>query len=126
MENLNNHFETNHQLNVVNSVMLTGFVGADAIIKNFGNQKLARINLAVNEFHKNASGETIKKTNWFNLALWNSFADIAAKEIKKGSKITIIGKLQTGSYEAKDGSTRYTTNIHVTELKIAPTETNVA
>ncbi|MCX3263538.1 single-stranded DNA-binding protein [Pedobacter agri] len=101
----------------INKVVLTGFAGADAELKNLsGNQKLARVNLAVNEYFKSASGEEVKKTQWFTLTFWNAKAELALAQIKKGTQLTIEGRLQTGSYEAKDGSKRFTTDIVVSEL----------
>ncbi|MGY3053508.1 single-strand DNA-binding protein [Pedobacter sp. UYEF25] len=102
---------------VVNKVMLTGFAGADAEVKILsGNQKLAKVSLAVNENFKNAAGEETKKTHWFNLTFWGAKADIAEEQIKKGTRMTIEGKLQTNNYIAKDGTKRYTTDIVVHEL----------
>lgn len=101
----------------VNKVVLTGFAGADAEVKMLAsNQKLAKVNLAVNEYFKNAAGEEVKKTNWFNLTFWGTKADVAEAQIKKGTRLTIEGKLQTGTYTAKDGSKRYTTDIVVQEV----------
>ena len=107
----------------INKVVLSGFAGADAEIKNLsGNQKLARVNLAVNEYYKNASGEEVKKTQWFTLTFWNAKAELALAQIKKGTRLTIEGKLQTGSYEAKDGSKRFTTEVVVNDLIIKEIE----
>lgn len=101
----------------VNKVVLTGFAGADAEVKMLAsNQKLAKVNLAVNEYFKNAAGEETKKTQWFNLTFWGAKADIAEEHIKKGTRMTIEGKLQTNNYTAKDGTKRYTTDIVVQEL----------
>ena len=101
----------------VNKVVLTGFAGADAEVKILsGNQKLAKVSIAVNENFKNTAGEEVKKTNWFNLTFWGAKADIAEAQIKKGTRLTIEGKLQTGTYTAKDGSKRYTTDIVVQEV----------
>ncbi len=109
--------------NVVNKVTLVGFAGSDVEVKVIsGNQKLARVNLAVNEYYRNAAGEEVKKTQWFNLTVWNAKADLAEEQIKKGTRLTIEGRLQTGSYEAKDGTKRYTTDIVVNEMVIAATE----
>ncbi|TCD11261.1 single-stranded DNA-binding protein [Pedobacter frigidisoli] len=108
---------------VINKVVLSGFAGADAELRILsGNQKLARVNLAVNESYKNASGEEVKKTQWFTLTFWNAKADLAAAQIKKGTRFTIEGRLQTGSYEAKDGTKRFTTDIVVSELAIKEIE----
>lgn len=109
--------------NVVNKVTLVGFAGSDAEVKVLsGNQKLARVNLAVNESYRNAAGEEVKKTQWFSLTFWNAKADIAEAQIKKGTRLTVEGKLQTGSYEAKDGTKRYTTDIVVNDVVFAAAE----
>jgi len=118
MKKASNQVQATESRNAVNSVVLTGNVGADAIIKTYGTQKLARVNLAVNEYHKNNQGEITKRTNWFTISFWNAHAEIVEKEIKKGSRITVLGRLQTGSYEAKDGNKRYTTDIHVNDFSI--------
>ncbi|MEE1945608.1 single-stranded DNA-binding protein [Pedobacter sp. KR3-3] len=109
--------------NVTNKVVLSGFAGSDADVKALsGNQKLARVNLAVNERYKSATGEELRKTQWFTLTFWNAKADFAEAHIKKGTPLYIEGRLQSGSYDAKDGSKRYTTDIVVTEVNIRETD----
>ncbi|WP_379089005.1 single-stranded DNA-binding protein [Pedobacter sp. UC225_65] len=109
--------------NVVNKVVLSGFAGSDAEVKVLaGNQKLARVNLAVNEHYRTTAGEEMKKTQWFSLLFWNANADLAELQVKRGARLTIEGRLQTGSYEAKDGSKRYTTEVVVTELTLKEAE----
>ncbi|WP_443938247.1 single-stranded DNA-binding protein [Pedobacter sp. MW01-1-1] len=108
--------------NSINKVVLTGYAGADVELKQLsGNLKLARVNLAVNEYYKNAIGEDVKKTQWVSLVFWNAKAELAAK-IKKGSKVTIEGRLQTNSFEGKDGVRRYTTEIVVNDVSVKEEE----
>ncbi len=103
----------------INKVVLSGFAGADAEVRVLSvNQRVAKVNLAVHEYYKNALGEEVKKTQWFTLTFWNAKADLATEHIKKGTHLTVEGRLQTGSYEAKDGTKRYTTDIVVTEVAI--------
>jgi len=106
----------------INKVVLSGFAGADAEVKTVMNQKLAKVNLAVNESYKNSSGEEIKKVQWFNLTFWNAKADIAEAQIKKGTGLTIEGRLQTNTYDAKDGTKRYSFDIIVSEVTIRENE----
>ena len=107
----------------INKVVLSGFAGADAEVKNLsGNQRLAKVNLAVNEYYKNAAGEEVKKTQWFALTFWNEKADLAAAQVKKGTRITIEGRLLNGAYTAKDGSKKFTTEIVVSEMAIKEIE----
>ncbi|MCZ4221943.1 single-stranded DNA-binding protein [Pedobacter rhodius] len=109
--------------NVTNKVVLSGYAGADAEVKNLsGTQKLAKVRLAVNDYYRNASGEEIKNTQWFNLTFWNAKADIAEQQIKKGTYLSIEGRLLNNFYEAKDGSKRYTTEIVVTEVSFKEAE----
>ncbi|WP_316797907.1 single-stranded DNA-binding protein [Pedobacter frigidisoli] len=109
--------------NGINKVTLSGFAGADVEVKQLSeNQKLARVNLAVHEYYRNGSGEDVSKTNWITLTFWNVKADEAEAQIKKGSFLTVEGRIQTGSYEAKDGTRRFTTEIIVNELSVRAAE----
>lgn len=112
--------------NVINKVVLSGYAGADAEVKTFGSQKLARVSLAVHDAYKNAAGEEVKNTNWFTLTFWNANADLAEEQIKKGTGLSIGGRLRQSSYDAKDGSKRYSTDIIVTELAIKDTSAKTA
>ena len=49
-------------------------------------------------------------------------AELALAQIKKGTWLTIEGRLQTGSYEAKDGSKKFTTEVVVNDLIIKEIE----
>ena len=49
-------------------------------------------------------------------------AEKVEQELKKGAKITLKGKLSQRSYEAKDGTKRYTTEIVVNEFELMQTE----
>ena len=109
--------------NAVNKVVLSGYAGADAEVRLLNNnQKVARVNLAINENIRTKSGEEIKKTQWFMLVFWNEQASKAEQEIKKGSFLNIEGRLQTGSYETKEGIKRYTTDIIVQQMEVAKAE----
>ena len=103
--------------NLSNSVRLTGFLGAAPEIKFTDSQKkLARISLATNGYYKNARQERVETTDWHQLVLWNSQADLAEKYLDKGSKIAIEGRLSNRFYTDKDGIRRYTTEIVVNEV----------
>jgi single-strand DNA-binding protein len=110
----------------VNKVVLSGFAGADAEIKNFGSQKLAKVNLAINENYRNSSGEEVKRVQWFNLIFWNAKAELAEAQVKKGTALTIEGRLQTNSYDGADGKKRYAIEIVVGDIVIKERETKEA
>jgi single-strand DNA-binding protein len=105
--------------NAKNSVRLTGFTGTDPVIVNFAQDKrMARVSIAVNEYYKNSSGEGVNQTQWFNLIFWNKKVELVEDLIKKGTNISIEGKLSTQSYVDKKGEQRFSTEIIVNALEI--------
>lgn len=62
--------------------------------------------------YKGKEGET----DFFNIVAWSKKAEIIKEWFKKGDGITIAGKLRTHHYEDKDGNSRTSTEIEVTEV----------
>lgn len=53
-----------------------------------------------------------------NIVCWRQTAEIVSKWCKKGSKLGVIGVIQTRSYDAQDGSKRYVTEIVADEIEL--------
>lgn len=77
---------------------------------------MAKVQLAVNDSYKTSSGQEVKKTQWFTLTFWGAKAELAERIVKKGTQISIEGRLLNNFYEAKDGSKRYSIEIVVSEI----------
>lgn len=102
---------------VRNSVRLIGRLGADPDVKTFENQKkLAKLNLATSESYTDQNGKKVDETQWHNLVMWGKQAEIAEKYLKKGTEIAVDGRLTSRSYEDKNGTKRYITEIVVREF----------
>ena len=71
-----------------------------------------RFNVAVNANFKNAVGEVQEVVDFIPVVLWGAPAENLAKFLRKGSPVLIEGRIKTGSYTARDGSKRYTTDVH--------------
>jgi single-strand DNA-binding protein len=100
-----------------NKVQLIGNLGNKPEIINLeSGKKLAKFSVATNENYKNAQGEKITETNWHNCVAWNKTAEIIEKYVEKGKEIAIEGKLTTRSYDDKDGTKKYITEVVVSEL----------
>ena len=104
----------------VNKVILIGNLGKNPDVVTFpqdprredGNVvKKASFPLVTTEFHKNRDGEKIEQTEWHNVVCWRSLAEIAEKILRKGSQLYVEGKLQTRSWEDKEGNRRYITEV---------------
>jgi single-strand DNA-binding protein len=96
----------------INKVILVGNVGKDPVVKYFdkGVAK-ATFPLATSETYTNQQGETITSTEWHNIVLWRSLAEVAEKTVKKGAQVYLVGKIKTRSYVDKDGVNKYITEI---------------
>lgn len=111
---------------VNNKVVLSGFAGANAEMKNLIKNKVANVSIAIHDNYKNKMGEEVKNTQWVNLTFWNQKAEQAATEIKKGTLFSVEGKLLIKSYQTKEGETRYTTEVVVSEFQVLPKKEMVA
>ncbi len=104
---------------IKNKVQLMGHLGADPEIKIFKeNNKLANMRLAVNDRYKNAKGEWVDETQWFNLVAWSKLAIYAEKYLNKGIELAIEGRLINKSYVDKNAVKRVSTDIVVSEILI--------
>jgi single-strand DNA-binding protein len=102
---------------IKNKVQLIGHLGATPEIKIFDqDKKLANLSIAVNDRYKNAKGEWIDETQWFNLVAWSRLANYAEQYLYKGSEIAIEGRIVNKSYVDKNEVRKYTTEIVVSEI----------
>jgi single-strand DNA-binding protein len=103
--------------NLRNSVRLIGFLGTAPEVKEFSkNKKVAKLNLATNFNYKNDKGERVEETNWHQLVVWNTQADLAVQLLNKGSEVAIEGRLVTRAFNDKEGNKKYITEIVVNEF----------
>jgi single-strand DNA-binding protein len=95
----------------VNKVILVGHLGRDAETKfTPGGAAVTRFSVATNRRWKDqTSGEWKEETDWSNVVLWR--AENLANYLIKGKQIYVEGRLQTRSYEDKDGKKVYTTEV---------------
>lgn len=104
----------------VNKVFLIGNVGKDPETRFFpSGDAVCNATLAVSETWKDkASGEKKEATEWMNLVFPGKLAEIAAKYLKKGSKIYVEGSIRTRKWQDKEGKDRYTTEIRVQDMQM--------
>lgn len=104
---------------MLNKVILIGRLGADPEVRyTQGGDMVVNFNLATDESYKNRSGEKVEKTEWHRVIAWGKLAEICGNYLTKGKLILIEGKLQTSTWEDKDGSKRYKTEIVAGNMKM--------
>ncbi len=96
----------------------SGFCGKDPEIKYGGanNTCVARYSLAV---RRPFAKEGEQDTDWLNLVAFGKNGEFAERHIRKGTKLIVEGRIQTGSYTNKDGQTVYTTDVVVEHQEFA-------
>lgn len=90
----------------MNTVQLLGRMVKDPDINVTSNTTVAKFTLAVNRFKK---GEA----DFINCVAFGKTAENIANFFFKGNQIAVKGRIQTGSYDAQDGTKRYTTDVVV-------------
>ena len=96
----------------VNKVILIGNLGQDPELRYTpSGAAVTNFSIATNEVWKDKEGNQQERTEWHRIVLWTKLAEIAGEYLKKGSKIYIEGRLQTRSWEDKDGVKKYTTEV---------------
>lgn len=105
----------------MNKVILMGRLTKDPEIRS-GNTQVARYSLAVDRRFSNSE----EKTDFINIVAFGKSAEFAEKYLKKGTKILVTGRIQTGSYTDKDGKKVYTTDIVVEDQEFAESKNNTS
>ena len=100
----------------VNKVILVGNVGRIPDVVTFPSEgaapvKKASFPLATTEYRRNRDNERVEITEWHNVVCWRGLADIAERILHKGAQIYIEGRLQSRTWEDKEGNKRHVTEV---------------
>jgi len=96
----------------INKVILVGNLGKDVEIRYTpSGDAVATFTLATGEKFKGRDGEMQERTEWHNIVVWHQLAEICAKYLQKGKQVYLEGKIQTRSYDDRDGNKKYITEI---------------
>lgn len=105
----------------MNKVYLIGNLTRDPeLAETNSGIAVCRFAIAVNRTYSNSEGN--REVDFFNITVWRTQAENCGKYLKKGSKVAIVGSLQTRSYEDKDGIKRNVTDIIASEVEFLSTK----
>lgn len=94
----------------MNKVFMIGNLTKDPDLRSTGNGvSVCSFRIAVNRRFPNQAGERV--SDFFDVVAWRQLADVCGKYLAKGRKVAVVGELQTRTYDAKDGTKRYVTEI---------------
>jgi single-strand DNA-binding protein len=103
----------------VNKVILLGNVGKDPEIRSTpGGTMVASFSLATSDRYQDQQGNWQDRTEWHNLVAFKRTAEIIRDYVKKGSKLYVEGRIQSRSWDDKEGLKHYKTEIIINDLSL--------
>ncbi len=101
----------------VNKVILLGNLGKDAELRYTpGGAAVATIRLATADRYKDKEGQWQDQTEWHSVVIWGKTAESLTEYLRKGKQIYVEGRLQTRSWDDKDGKKRYATEVRADRI----------
>ena len=95
----------------INVVVLVGRLTREADMRSKDDKAIAKFSLAVNRMKKD-------EADFINCTAFGKTAEVVEKYTRKGSRVAVRGKIQTGSYTNKEGQKVYTTDVIVDDLQL--------
>jgi single-strand DNA-binding protein len=83
-------------------------------------QSVCSFSVATNSFFVDRDGNKQKRTEFHNVVVWGKQAEIAAQFLKKGSSVLIEGRIQTRTWQDRQGMQRKTTEIVAERMQLGP------
>lgn len=99
----------------MNKAILVGRLTAKPELRyTNSNIPFTRFTLAVNRKFSNPDGS--RDADFINCLAWRKTAEVICNYLDKGREVALDGRIQTGSYEDKDGVKRYTTDVVIDDI----------
>jgi single-strand DNA-binding protein len=104
---------------MINKAILVGRLGKDPEVKYTPDGLMVtNFTIATDEQWKDKSGEKVQKTEWHRIVTFGKLAEICGKYLIKGKLVYVEGRIQTRSWEDKEGVKKYTTEIVASDMKM--------
>jgi single-strand DNA-binding protein len=103
----------------VNKVILVGNLGRDAELKfTPSGFPISSFSLATTDRRKDKDNTWQERTEWHRIKLLGKQAESLQDYLKKGKQIYVEGRLETRSWDDKDGQKRYMTEIIADRIQL--------
>jgi len=103
----------------INKVILIGRLGSDPEVRYTpSGVAVANFSVATSEEWKDKdSGEKKERTEWHRIVAWRRLGEICGEYLSKGRQVYVEGRLQTRSWDDRDGNKKYTTEIVASDIQ---------
>jgi len=103
---------------MINHVILIGHLGADPELKYTpSGTAVCNFRLAINRPPQRDAPDSEGQVDWLTIVCWEKLAENCAKYLSKGSKCAVEGRVQSRSWETKDGQKRSTVEINARNVQ---------
>ncbi len=110
-----------------NRITLVGNLGRDPELRYTPQgTPVCSFTMATNERRRDKAGESQDVTTWFRVTLWGRQAETASQYLTKGRPIYVEGRLRVEEWTDKDGRSRYTLEVHATDMQFIGTRNDDA
>ncbi len=104
---------------MINKAVLIGRLGKDPEIRyTTDGSMVTNFSIATDESWKDKNGDKQQKTEWHRIVVFGKLAEICGNYLVKGKLVFVEGRIQTRSWEDKDGVKRFTTEIVANDMKM--------
>lgn len=94
----------------LNQVQLMGNLTRDPELKSANGTPVVNFSLALNRSYKDNSGEWQEATDFVDVVAWGKTAEQVAEVVTKGSRVLVVGRIQSRTYE-QEGQKRSKTEV---------------
>ena len=102
----------------VNKVILVGNLGADPDMRYTpSGQGVCELRIATSESWNDKNGQRQERVEWHRVVVWGKRADVCAKYLSKGRQVYVEGRIQTRTYDDKEGQKRYITEVIANDVQ---------
>lgn len=108
---------------MINKAILVGRLGKDPEIRYTPDGTMVTsFRMATDESWKDKNGEKVQKTEWHQIVTYRKLAEICGKYLVKGKLVFIEGRIQTRTWDDKEGKKHYTTEIIANNMQMLDTK----
>lgn len=101
----------------VNKVIILGRLGQNPELKYIpSGQAVCQMSVATSESFKDRNDQMQERTEWHRIQVWGKMAENCAKYLQKGRQVYVEGRLQTRSWDDKEGKKQYITEIVASQV----------
>ena len=102
----------------MNKIIVIGNLGRDPEMRyTASGEGVTSFSVASSRRYTTASGEQREETEWFNVSAWGRLAELCNQYLTKGQQVYLEGRLSTRTYETRDGQTRFSNDIRLTDVQ---------